>query len=156
MGVSRIINELLADSFDSYIDDNRFVVESFAQNTGDIEERNDIPIARIAIYEGQEATIEQQGRGRPTMSNQNYTVDVSVVRAYRGDKADEAEYWLLDVMDKIKEWIKEVDVAGITNGALYNLVYVNSTDAIRNEKYTTRTLTLQAKRDLFFDQSNLP
>lgn len=156
MGVSRAINDLLANSIETYVDDDRYIVEAFAQNTADVEERQDIPIARIAIYEAQESTIEEKGRGRPTMSLQNYSVDISVVRAYRGDKSDEADYWMLDVMDLIKEWVKEVDSASITNGALYNLRYLSSTDAVRNERYVNRTMTLQGKRDLFFDQKNLP
>ena len=155
MGVSRILNELLADSIQAYVDNPFYVVEAFAQNAADIEERQDIPVARIAIYESQEATISERGRGKPTMSTQNYSVDVSVVRAYRGDKASEGEYYLLDVMDEVKEWAKQIEVAEATNGALYNLRYISSGDSTRNERYVTRTITLQAKRDLFFDQRKL-
>lgn len=156
MGVSRQIVELIADSLRHFIDDDDVVVEMFGQNTADIEAREDIPVARVAIYEAQEAVTENIGRGRPSFSLQGYNVDVSVVRAYRGDKADEAEHFLVDQCDIIKEWLKQVDVATLTNSAIFNMQYVSSTNPIRNDKYTTRTLILQAKRDLFFDQSDLP
>ena len=156
MGVSREIVEILAQSFREFITDDDIVVESFGLNTADIEARQDIPVARVAIYEGQEAVTEQTGRGRPSFSLQNYTVDISVVRAYWGDKADEAEHFMTDQADNVKEWVKDVDVAALTNGAIYNLAYISATSPIRNDRFTTKTLILQSKRDLFFDQKDLP
>ena len=156
MGVSRQIVNILAQSLRDHISDDDIVVESFGLNTADIETRPDIPVARVAIYEGQEAVAEQTGRGRPSFSLQNYTVDISVVRAYWGDKADEAEDFMVDQADNVKEWVKGVDVATLTNSAIYNLAYISATSPIRNNRYTTKTLVLQAKRDLFFDQSDLP
>jgi hypothetical protein len=152
-GISRIIVNNITSSLKAYINDPKVIYEKFRVEPIQLEIRADIPLARIAIYEDTESTVEPVRAYKSNMGEQTYLVDVSVVRAYQGDKANRGELIALDICDMIKDWLNATNFSNITIGYLYALEYTNSSRFTRNEKYTTRTMTLIGKRDLFKDQT---
>jgi hypothetical protein len=151
--VSRGIVELLVASLKGYISDNRIIYEMYRVEPIQLESRQDIPMARIALYEDAENATEPVNDARMNIGKQNYLIDVSVVRAYQGDKANRGELVALDIVDAIKEWSKVTSFADVTGEYVYSFEYTSSTRFLRNDKYATRTLTFVATRDLYKDQS---
>jgi hypothetical protein len=124
------------------------VFELYRQEPSVIEGRKDIPRYRMALYENAETVTDRTGNFRPNLSLQNYGIDISVVRGYHGDHADEAELVLLDLCDAVKEWVKIVEIGTITDLNILTFNYINSSGITRNEIYVTRTLNFSALRDL--------
>lgn len=124
------------------------IFELYRQEPSIIEGRKDIPRYRVALYENAETVTDRTGNYRPNLSEQAYGIDISVVRGYHGDHADEAELVLLDICDAVKEWVKIVSVGTITNANILTFNYLNSSGLTRNEIYVTRTLNFSAIRDL--------
>jgi hypothetical protein len=148
-GISRGIVNLLTASLKGYINDPKVIYEKFRVEPIQIEPRPDIPLARIALYEDSESGIAPVSDYRANIGEQTYLMDVSVVRAYSGDKANRGELIALDICDMIKDWSKQANYADITGEYLYSFEYVSSSRFQRNEKYTTRTMTFLGKRDLY-------
>jgi hypothetical protein len=153
VGASRAIVVAMTNSLKTFINDNKVVFESYRVEAIQLEPRTDIPLARISLHEDSESAIDAVNNRRPNLSNQTYLIDVSVVRAYQGDKANRGELIMLDLCDKIKEWLKTTDFGTLTNLYLVSVAYSSSTRAIRNPKYVTRTLVLTARRDLYMNQT---
>lgn len=152
-GKSRAIVDALIASLKAYINDPKVIFEKFRVEPIEIETRQDIPLARVALYEDTESAISPVSAYKPNMGEQTYLVDVSVVRAYQGDKANRGELIALDICDMIKEWVKATDISNTTGEYVYGLEYTSSSRFTRNDKYTTRTLTFVGKRDLYKDQT---
>lgn len=152
-GTSRDIVNVLTASLKTYVNDNKVIYEKYRIEPIQIEPRQDIPLARIALYEDSESAIAPVNDYRANMGEQVYLVDVSVVRAYSGDKANRGELIALNICDMIKEWSKSTDFATLTDEHLYYLKYQGSSRFLRNDKYTTRTLTFVGRRDLYKVQS---
>jgi hypothetical protein len=147
--ISRGLVNLLTASLKGYIDDNRVIYEKYRVEPIQLEPRTDIPLARIALYEDSESAIAPVNSYRANIGEQTYLIDVSVVRAYSGDKANRGELIALDISDMIKDWSKQTNFADVTGEYLYTFEYTSSSRFQRNDKYTTRTITFVAKRDLY-------
>ena len=156
MAVSKFIVERMTQSLKAYMNDATVIFENYRIEPSELEERQDIPKARIALYEDSETTLERTNVVKSSMTSQNYLMDVSVVRAYRGDKANRGEFVILDLCDAIKEWTKQVNVSELTNTAVYSIDYTGASRNLRNNKYVTKTLTFVGKRDMFIDQLVIP
>jgi hypothetical protein len=156
VAISKYIVERLTDSLRTFINEQGIIYENYRIEPTELEERTDIPKARIAIYEDSETGLERNNVMKPSLTLQNYLVDVSVVRAYRGDKANRGEFVILDLCDKIKQWVKVTDISITTRASVYSLDYVNGSRNLRNNKYVTKTLTFTGKRDLYIDQLSIP
>jgi len=139
-----------------YLNEEGVIYENFRVEPSQLEERPDIPKARIALYEDSESALERNNAMKSSMTLQTYLIDVSVVRAYRGDKANRGEFVILDLCDGIKEWAKGVNISLLTNASIYSLDYSSGSRNLRNEKYVTKTLTFIGKRDMFIDQLVIP
>lgn len=150
--LSKYIVEQMTASLKTYANTNGVIYENYRVEPSELEERTDIPMARIALYEDSEETLERNNVVKPSMSSQTYLIDVSVVRAYRGDKANRGEFVILDLCDKIKEWVKQVDISVLTLESVYSINYTSASRNLRNNKYVTRTITLIGKRDLYSNQ----
>lgn len=164
MASSKRTLETLIESFEGYLTNpntspydmnyrNTGIFEGYRQEPSTLEQRKDIPRYRIAFYEINEDVTDRTGNFRPNLSQQVYGVDVSVVRGYHGDHAQQVEFVLLDLCDAIKEWVKTVEVGTLTNGNILTFNYLNSSGITRNELYVTRTLNFSALRDLTKNQT---
>jgi len=156
VAVSKFIVERMTQSLRAYMSEQGVIFENYRVEPSELEERQDIPKARIALYEDSETTLERTNVVKPSMTLQNYLIDVSVVRAYRGDKANRGEFVILDLCDAIKEWVKQVNVSILTDMMVYSIDYSNASRNLRNNKYVTKTLTFVGKRDLYFNQILVP
>lgn len=150
--ISRGIVDVIIGSLKTFVNDNRVVYEKYRVEPIQLEPRTDIPLARIALYEDSETAIAPVNAYRANMGQQTYLIDISVVRAYQGDKANRGELIALDISDMVKQWSKETDFATLTKSHVYAFEYTASSRFLRNDKYTTRTLTFVGKRDLYRDQ----
>jgi hypothetical protein len=151
-GISRGIVNLLTNSLKLYVNDSKVVFEKYRVEPIQLEPRQDIPLARIALYEDSESAIDPVNDYRANMGEQVYLIDVSVLRAYSGDKANRGELIALNICDMVKEWSKQANFSDITGEYLYSFRYQSSSRFLRNDKYTTRTLTFVGKRDLYKEQ----
>ena len=156
MAVSKFIVERMTQSIRTYLSEQGVIYENYRVEPNELEERTDIPKARIAIYEDAESTLERNNAMKSSMTLQTYLIDVSVVRAYRGDKANRGEFVILDLCDGIKEWAKQIDMSVLTFSAVYSIDYTSASRNLRNNKYVTKTLTFVGKRDMFIDQLVIP
>jgi hypothetical protein len=156
VALSKYIVERMTASLKAYVNTSGVIYENYRVEPSELEERTDIPMARIALYEDAEETLERNNVVKPSMTFQTYLIDVSVVRAYRGDKANRGEFVILDLCDKIKEWVKQVDIAMLTSSTVYSINYNSASRNLRNNKYVTKTITLIGKRDLYVDQIAIP
>lgn len=154
--LSKYIVEQMTASLKTYANTNGVIYENYRVEPSELEEREDIPMARIALYEDSEETLERNNVVKPSMSSQTYLIDVSVVRAYRGDKANRGEFVVMNLCDIIKEWVKQVNISVLTSSAVYSIDYTSASRNLRNNKYVTRTITLIGKRDLYVNQKVAP
>lgn len=153
MGKSRrIIENLLAD-MQATLTDTEIVYEAYRELPEDLEVRQDIKKLRVALYNRDETDVIKGGAGKPKDSRQRYGIDISVVRAYRGDGATNHELVALDVKDEIIDWIKGVDAFAVTDGAINSFGYDGSTDFTRRKRFATKTLTCSGQKDLITPQS---
>jgi hypothetical protein len=156
VAVSKFIVERMTQSLRTYMNEQGVIFENYRVEPSELEERQDIPKARIALYEDSETTLERTNVVKPSMTLQNYLIDVSVVRAYRGDKANRGEFVILDLCDAIKEWVKQINISELTYTAVYSIDYTSASRNLRNDKYVTKTITLVGKRDMYIDQLVIP
>lgn len=126
--------------------------ERYAQPFNEIEERQDIRFARIALYEDAETTVETVNDARAHFSEQVYGLDISVIRAYTKDNETRGELPLLALRDKIVDWARVFNVQVLTNNYLYTFTYSGASPIIRDDKFVSRTLTFTARRDLYKPQ----
>ena len=154
MGNSRYIIEQLLSNMSNVINNNTYVYEGYRLDTASLELRQDIPDVRIALYEQSETVTTKVGAYKPADSDQNYSVDISVVKAYRNDKARNAEYVLYDVKDNVVEWSKRVDAGTVTNSYIVSFGYDGSSRMIRDNRYITQTLNFSSKKDLVITQNS--
>ena len=86
MASREIIENLLTD-LSLLLNDRSIVYERYRVPPINLESRNDIPRARIALYEISEQVTTRTGPSYANLSNQRYGMDVSIVRAYAKDDA---------------------------------------------------------------------
>jgi hypothetical protein len=129
----------------------------YRQNVQDIESRADIRDARIAIYEITESPQTRVDQYRNDLMQAGYGIDISVIKAYMNNNAQDAELRLLDLKDKIIDWINQLNIATLTNSYLYYFSYNAQTGITRNTKFVTMTLSIIAQRDYSkIQNTNLP
>ncbi len=146
MDSKNIIETLLAD-LKTYVNDKTVLFESYMERSSDLEPRQDIPRARIALYSGVEGQIIKTGAGKPADSTQSYHVQISVLKAYRGDDGSKGELPCLVLKDKVLQWSIEVEPKGITD-ELYTFSYEGSTAFFRDKRYVTLTLNFTGFRKI--------
>jgi hypothetical protein len=142
-----IITTLLAN-LKATFNDRRIIFESYQQYTSDIEDRTDIPMARIALYEIAESVQDKVDPYWANFSEVTYGIDISVVRAYQRDDSSRGELPLLDIKDKIIDWANGFYAGVVTDERALTFSYDGSNAILRNQKYVTMTMTFTAKKDL--------
>lgn len=153
MGKSRkIIDKLLAD-LKNTIKETEVVFEKYRELPEDLEPRQDIIKARIAIYNTAEDDVMRVSAEKPADSRQRYGIDISVVRGYRGDDAENHEMLALNIKDEIIDWIKVVDAFLVTEGSIHTFGYDGATDFVRRKRFATMTLQCSGIKDLLSLQS---
>lgn len=135
-------------------DDKTIIYEGFRLDTSMLELRQDIPRARVALYEQNETVTTAVGAYKPADSDQRYSIDISVIKAYRNDKARNAEYELYDLKDDVIEWSKGADAGTLTNSYIVSFGYDGSSRMIRDNRYITQTLNFSSKKDLIITQNS--
>lgn len=160
MGRSRNILTGLSASLEAYIDqlieddemDAHIIYEHYRELPEDLENRNTITQARIAIFHEAEESIVRHGAEKPADSRQRLGLDINVLRAYRGDTDAYGELPALDIRDAVVDWAKQVDAFATTGGGMNSLAYDGAAGFIRRKRYITLTLRLSGLRDLLQKQ----
>ena len=155
MGRSRNIINSMLESLKLFLGDPLFLYERYRIPPSEIEGRQDIKKARIALYELDERVNTRVDASRANLSDQRYGMDISVPRAYAKSDASRGELPLLDVRDKILDWAAQVDAGSITNSGIFTFGYESSGGITRETKYVTATLVFSALRDLQPSQTNI-
>jgi hypothetical protein len=157
VAISRDILNKLRTSMEEYLYEPYVTYEVYRQNVQDIESRADIRDARIAIYEITESPQTRVDQYRNDLMQAGYGIDISVIKAYMNNNAQDAELRLLDLKDKIIDWINQLNIATLTNSYLYYFSYNAQTGITRNTKFVTMTLSIIAQRDYSkIQNTNLP
>jgi hypothetical protein len=142
---------------EEYLYEPYVTYEVYRQNVQDIESRADIRDARISIYEITESPQTRVDQYRNDLMQAGYGIDISVIKAYMNNNAQDAELRLLDLKDKIIDWINQLNIATLTNSYLYYFSYNAQTGITRNTKFVTMTLSIIAQRDYSkIQNTNLP
>lgn len=144
----------LVDSMRLYIGDPLFVYELYRVPANELEARQDIKKARIALYELDERVNTQVDASRANLSEQRYGIDISWVRAYSRSDASRGELPLVDVRDKVFDWANQVDAGSISGNAIFTFGYQGSSGITRGDRMVTMTLTFVSLRDLQITQSS--
>ena len=148
MASREIIENLLTDlSLD--LNDPSIVYERYRVPPINLESRNDIKRARIALYEISEQVTTRTGPSYANMSNQRYGMDISIVRAYAKDDASRGELPLMDLRDSIVTWANQVDAGLLSGNKIYTFGYDGNTGITRNDRFVTMTLVFTSLRDLY-------
>jgi hypothetical protein len=155
MGRSRNIINSMLESLKLFLGDPLFLYERYRIPPSEIEGRQDIKKARIALYELDERVNTRVDASRANLSDQRYGMDISVPRAYAKSDASRGELPLLDVRDKILDWAAQVDAGSITNSGIFTFGYESSGGITRETKYVTATLVFSSLRDLQPSQTNI-
>jgi hypothetical protein len=142
-----IITNLLL-SLEDYLDDPTILYELYRTPPVNLESRNDIPRARIALYEIAEQVSVRVDASRANLSQQRYGIDISVLRAYKMDKASKGELPLLDLRDSIVTWASTVDAGAISENSIYTFGYDGNSGIIRNDRYVSMTMVFTSLRNL--------
>jgi hypothetical protein len=153
VGVSKQNIIKLTNDLESFVGDREIVFEMYRELPEDLEPRTNILKGRIAIYHDAESEIIKIEAEKPADSRQQYGVDISIVRGYRGDDATNSELIALDLRDKVIEWVKQLDAHLVTDGGMSSIGYDGSTGFTRRKRYITITLRLTGQRDLILTQS---
>ena len=155
MGRSRNIIDSMLESLKLFLGDPLFLFERYRIPPSEIESRQDIKKARIALYELDERVNTRVDASRANLSDQRYGIDISVPRAYAKSDASRGELPLLDIRDKVLDWASQVDAGNITNSSIFTFGYESSGGITRETKYVTATLVFSALRDLQPSQTNI-
>lgn len=118
----------------------------------DLEPRKDITFARVSFYELTENVTDLVSSGIANFSEQDYGVDISVVRGYLKDDSSRGEFPLSDIKDVLVEWSKVIDFGATTDVSIFTFSYQGSQPFIRNDRFVNRTFRFTAKRDLHKNQ----
>lgn len=148
MGVSSDILTLLRNSISAYVNDERVVYERYRLSLQDLESQNYYPFARVSMYDLNENVNQRVDDFRASSVLTNYGIDISVRRAYQNLTEEDSELLLLDLKDKIIDWMRETDFAELTDVYLSYLGYTQNTGIIRNTRYATMTLSVVAQKDI--------
>lgn len=144
---------MLVADMEASINDDHVVWEKYREMPEDLEPRQDISSLRVALYNESESDITKVGAEKPADSRQQYSIDISILRAYRNDNADNYELVALDMKDEIIDWIKSVDAYEVTSGAISSFGYDGATSFLRRNRFATMTLRCSGQKNLTDPQS---
>jgi hypothetical protein len=153
VGKSRDIIENLIADLETYIDDSNVMYEKYRELPEDLENRKITVNARIAMYMDSEQEVIKYGAEKPADSRQQINFDISVIRGYRNENADNAELRALDLKDKIIDWIKQLDAFTVSDSSIHSFGYDSSSGFTRKKQYITMTLRCSGQRDLLTAQT---
>ena len=153
MGVSRQILKRLSASMQTALNERYVTYELYRQPLQDLESRADIRDARIAIYEQSETVTTKVGDFRANLAQATYSIDISVIKGYINNNAEDAELRLLDLKDKIMDWAATVQPAILSDEYVHYFSYQQQTGIQRNPKFVTATLIFVAQRDYYKPQN---
>lgn len=153
MGKSRKIIDNFVENLKTTINQPDIVYEKYRELPEDLEPRQDIKRLRVALYVSSEDDITKVGAEKPGDSRQSYSMDISVVRAYRGEKAENHELVALDLKDAVVDWVKDLDAYTVSNGSISSFGYDGATEFTRRKRYATMTLRFSGQKDLIIQQS---
>lgn len=145
---SKGIIEAFLLNLSNTLNDGSILYERYRIPPINLESRNDIPRARIALYEITEQVTIRTGASKANLSNQRYGLDISVLRAYKMDKANKGEYPLLDLRDSIVSWADGLDAGSLSESTIMTFGYDGNSGITRNDRYVTMTLVFTAIRSL--------
>jgi len=148
----KIIDTLIAD-LETYIGDSDVMYEKYKELPGDLEARQITVKARIAMYLDNEDDIIKYGAEKPADSRQRIGIDISVVRAYRNDNADNSELVAADLKDATIDWIKQLDAGLVTGNAIDSFGYDGASGFTRKKRYITLTMNCSGQRSLYETQA---
>ena len=154
MGKSRRIIEKFLTDMESTISAETVVYEAYRELPEDLEPRQDISKFRVALYNRNESDVTKVGAEKPGDSRQQYGIDISVVRAYRGERAKHHELDAIDVKDEILDWIKDLDAFAVSDGSISSFGYDGATEFTRRKRFATITLLCSGQKDLITSQSD--
>ncbi len=153
MGVSRQILQRLSASMKTALNERYVTYELYRQPLQDLESRADIRDARIAIYEQAETVSTKVADYRANLAQATYSIDISVIKGYMNNNAEDAELRLLDLKDKIMDWAATVQPAILSDEYVHYFSYQQQTGIQRNPKFVTATLIFVAQRDYYKPQN---
>lgn len=153
MGVSRQILQRFSESMQTALNERYVTYELYRQPLQDLESRADIRDARIAIYEQAETVTTKVGDFRANLAQATYSIDISVIKGYMNNNAEDAELRLLDLKDKIMDWAASVQPAILSDEYVHYFSYQQQTGIQRNPKFVTATLIFVAQRDYYKPQN---
>jgi hypothetical protein len=142
-----ILRAILVNLADT-LGNRAFLYEYYRVPPIELESRNDIPQARIALYEIVERIDIRTDAYRANLSQQRYGIDISYLRAYKMDKASKGELPLLDIRDSIVLWANTVDAGALTDCTLTSFGYDGNSGITRNDRFVTMTLVFTAIRSI--------
>ena len=153
MGVSRQILQRFSESMQTALNERYVTYELYRQPLQDLESRADIRDARIAIYEQAETVSTKVADYRANLAQATYSIDISVIKGYMNNNAEDAELRLLDLKDKIMDWAATVQPAILSDEYVHYFSYQQQTGIQRNPKFVTATLIFVAQRDYYKPQN---
>ena len=146
---SRGVLEALTADLKTFINDPDIIYENYFIEPSRMEaRRTDIPKARISLYEAGDNPNIRVDAYRTFETTQEYTVQLSYVLAYRGDSSELGELPMLEIKDKVADWVQQTDASDLTDCGLSTLYWSGSRIAFRGERLTTLEINLTARRDM--------
>ena len=155
MGRSRNIIDSMLESLKLFLGDPLYLYERYRIPPSEIEGRQDIKKARIALYELDERVNTRVDASRANLSDQRYGMDISVPRAYAKSDASRGELPLVDVRDQVLDWAQQVDAGGLTGSSIFTFGYQGAGGITRGDRLVTMTMTFVSLRDLSITQSTI-
>ncbi len=155
MGKSRNIIQALSENLRIYLADPLVIIERYRVPANELEARQDIKKARIALYELDERVTVQVDAARANLSDQRYGIDLTYVRGYAKNDASRGELPLVDLRDRVLDWAQQVDAGGLTDSAIFTFGYQGAGGITRGDRMVTMTMTFVSLRDLSITQSTI-
>lgn len=125
-----------------------YYIEPARMEEGGDLERQDIPVARVSVYEDGDDPRIVVDRMQALTTGQRYGIDINYRIGFKQDRQGVAENPMLELKDEVIEWVTDTDIYTLTGGKLNYLQYLGSLSPNRNVRYTTIKLNLTADRNL--------
>ena len=155
MLVSAQILTILRDSLSLFVNRTGITYERYQLPLQLLEMRQDIKIARIALYEATGVPDGYVNDRRPDMIIRTYGVDISVVKPHVDAPEEDTELLALDLKDLVMAWAQTAPIQALTGGHLVYWAYSREIPLFRNPRFVTLTLFFDAKRDYLLSQTEV-
>ncbi len=152
-GNSRYILEKMIADLSRYMAEQNVRFDLYRESPNVLESATYAVRARVALYTGADVVEERVGAYKAGNTQVRYTIDLTVWRGYKNDRAENAELVLVDYFDKIIDWSLNCNPSVITSGRLLYWGYDGSTDITRLERTVTQSLRFIGLRDFLQTQS---